>query len=106
VVFAIVALEFALSFWLASYLNDDIGLARAAAVAAVSELYAAGLTGRVLASRLARRVRAERILAAALAITLAGLPALLAAANISLAAVGIAVAGIGIATAKHYVLVF
>jgi fucose permease len=106
VVFAIVALEFALSFWLASYLNDDIGLARAAAVAAVSELYAAGLTGRVLASRLARRVSAERLLAAALAITLAGLPALLAAANISLAAVGIAVAGIGIATAKHYVLVF
>jgi len=27
VVFAIVALEFALSFWLASYLNDDVGLA-------------------------------------------------------------------------------
>ena len=96
VVFAIVSLEFALSFWLASYLNDDIGLAREAAVAAVSGLYAAGLTGRLLASRLARRVSAERLLAAALAITMAGLPALLAATSIPIAAIGIAVAGIGI----------
>ena len=86
VVFAIVSLEFALSFWLASYLNDDIGLAREAAVAAVSGLYAAGLTGRLLASRLARRVSAERLLAAALAITMAGLPALLAATSIPIAA--------------------
>jgi fucose permease len=96
VVFAIVSLEFALSFWLASYLNDDIGLTREAAVAAVSGLYAAALTGRLLASRLARRVSAERLLAAALATTLVGLPALLAATDISVAAVGIAVAGIGI----------
>jgi MFS family permease len=96
VVFAIVALEFTLSFWLASYLNDDIGLARAAAVAAVSGLYAASLVGRVLASRLARHIPAERLLAAALGTALLGLPALLLATDAPTAAAGIAVAGIGI----------
>jgi fucose permease len=96
VVFAIVALEFSLSFWLASYLNDDIGMTRGAAVAAVSGLYAASLVGRVLASRLARRARPERLLAAALAVSLLGLPVLLSATDARAAAVGIGVAGIGI----------
>jgi MFS family permease len=96
VVFAIVALEFSLSFWLASYLNDDLGLARGAAVAAVSGLYASSLAGRVLASRLARRASAERLLAAALGTTLLGLPLLLLATGAPVAAIGIAVAGLGI----------
>jgi fucose permease len=96
VVVAIVALEFSLSFWLASYLNDDLGMARGAAVAAVSGLYASSLVGRVLASRLARRVGPERLLAAAFGIALLGLPVLLIATNGLVAAIGIAVAGIGI----------
>lgn len=96
VVFAIVAVEFALSFWLASYLSDDIGLARNAAVATVSGLYASNLTGRLLASRLARRASPERLLAAALGTALIGLPILLAATNVAVAVVGIAIAGIGI----------
>jgi fucose permease len=96
VVFAIVALEFSLSFWLASYLDDDIGLARAAAVAAVSGLYASNLAGRLLASRLARHTSAERLLAAALATCLLGLPVLLSATGLPAAAVGITLAGIGI----------
>jgi fucose permease len=96
VVFAIVGLEFSLSFWLASYLNDDIGLARDTAATAVSGLYASSLAGRLLASRLARRVSPERLLAAALGAALLGLPVLLAALSAPLAAVGIVVAGIGI----------
>ena len=96
VVFAIVALEFALSFWLASYLTDDIGLARNAAAAAVSGLYASSLAGRLLASRLARRTSPERLLAAALGTALLGLPVLLIATDAPIAAVGIALAGIGI----------
>jgi fucose permease len=96
IVLAIVALEFSLSFWLASYLNDDVGLARTAAVAAVSGLYASSLVGRLLASRLARRIDPERLLAAALGTALAGLPILLCAMSGALAAVGIAVAGLGI----------
>ena len=96
VVIAIVALEFTLSFWLASYLNLDVGLSRDAAVAAVAGLYASNLAGRQLASRLARHSTAERVLAAALGTTLIGLPFLLSATDAPAAAVGIVVTGIGI----------
>lgn len=96
VAFAIVALEFSLSFWLASYLDDDIGLARNAAAAVVSGLYAANLAGRLLASRLARRVSSERLLAAALGSALLGLPVILLATDVAVAGVGIVVAGVGI----------
>jgi MFS family permease len=96
IVFAIVALEFALSFWLASYLGDDVGLARQTAVALVSALYAANLTGRVLASRLARTHTAEHLLFAAIVLVLAGLPCLLAATSATAAVPGIALAGTGI----------
>jgi fucose permease len=95
VIFAIVGLEFSLSFWLASYLNDDIAVARNTAVAMVSGLYAANLVGRLLVSRLARRISAARLLAGALFTALAGLPILLAATTAEAAAVGIALVGLG-----------
>ena len=97
VVFAIVALEFALTFWLASYLADDVGLNRQLAVTMVSGLYAANLLGRMLASRLAQRFRVEPVLAGALAVVLLGLPILLTAQNALTAELGLAIAGVGIA---------
>jgi len=96
IIFAIVALEFALSFWLASYLNDDVGLARNIAVAMVSGLYASNLLGRLMASRLARTHTPERILAIALGTVLSGLPFLLAATSAVAAGAGIILAGAGI----------
>lgn len=96
IVFAIVGLEFSLSFWLASYLNDDVGLARDTAVALVSVLYAANLTGRLIASRLARSRSAESLLFAALGSVLAGLPFLLLATGAAVAIAGIALTGAGI----------
>ena len=95
VVFAIVALEFSLSFWLASYLADSVGLSRGVAVTMVGGLYAANLLGRLVASRLARRT-SQRLLAGSLAVGLAGLPILLTATNGATAIVGIAFAGAGI----------
>ena len=96
IVFAIVALEFTLSFWLASYLNDDVGLPRNAAVALVSLLYASNLAGRLLTSRLARTSTAEHLLIAALGLVLAGLPLLLAATSLTAAFAGIVLVGTGI----------
>ncbi len=96
VVFAIVALEFSLSFWLASYLNDSVSLSRGPAVIMVSGLYAANLAGRLLASRLARHTTTERLLGAALIVGLAGLPILLAASDVAAAAVGIFLTGVGV----------
>jgi fucose permease len=96
IVFAIVGLEFALSFWLASYLNASVGLSRNTAVALVSVLYAANLAGRLLASRMARTQSAERVLVGALVLVLLGLPFLLSATGAPIAIVGIVLAGAGI----------
>jgi MFS family permease len=93
---AATALEFSLSFWLASYLADDVGLPRGVAVAAVSGLYLASLIGRLAASRIVRRATPERVLAGALVTVLVGLPFLLAAEDAAIAAAGIAVVGAGI----------
>lgn len=95
-IFAIVALEFALSFWAASYLHDDVGIARNTSVALVSALYAANLVGRLVASRLVRRVRPVVLLRLSLATGLVGVPFLLGAQNIAIAVVGLAVTGMGI----------
>jgi MFS family permease len=96
VVLAIVALEFSLSFWLASYLNDAVGLGRGLAVILVSGLYAGNLVGRVVTSHLARRSGSERLLAAALAVGLVGVSILLAAHGAVAAILGVAVAGMGV----------
>ncbi|PZS36314.1 MAG: hypothetical protein DLM58_02005 [Pseudonocardiales bacterium] len=95
IVFAIVALEFSLAFWLATYLVDNVGLGRRAAVAMVSGLYVANLVGRLVASRLARRFGADDLLAAAIAVVLAGLPVVLAAGNAVVAGIGLALVGSG-----------
>jgi len=96
VVFAVVALEFSLSFWLASYLNDSVGLPRTLAAAMVAGLYAANLAGRLVASRLAHRMTAARLLAVSIGVGLAGMPILLSATDAAEASVGIALVGAGI----------
>jgi MFS family permease len=96
VVLAIVGLEFTLSFWLASYLVDDVAVARNEAAAVVAGLYAANLVGRLLASRLARRHDPQRLLIAALMAALAGLPLLLTAHTLAPALAGITLSGAGI----------
>lgn len=95
VVIAVVALEFCLSFWLASYLDDEVGLGRDLAAAMSSVLYAAALAGRLLLSRLARRIAAEPLLVSALVLTVLGAPLLLMAQGPGLAIAGIVVTGIG-----------
>jgi fucose permease len=98
-VFAVVALEFALSFWLASYLDDGVGLGRNLAVAMVAGLYAANLVGRLAASRLARHTTTARVLGVSIGVSLLGLPILLVATDATVAAGGVVVAGAGIGAA-------
>ncbi|HTI20491.1 MAG TPA: MFS transporter [Kutzneria sp.] len=95
-IFAVVGLEFTLSFWAASYLHDDVGIAQDTSVALVSALYAANLVGRLLASRLARRLSTAVVLQLSLAAALVGSPILLTATNATVATIGLVVAGIGI----------
>jgi len=96
VVVAVVGLEFSLSLWLASYLDESVGLPWELAVAMVAALYAANLVGRVAVSRLARRVPRAWLLALALVVALVGLPILLSARDVAVAAVGLTAAGAGI----------
>ena len=49
------AVEFSMTFWAATYLEDDTGLTRAAAASAVSLFLAGMLTGRVAGTRLTLR---------------------------------------------------
>lgn len=95
-IFAVVGLEFTLSFWAASYLHDDVGIDRDTSVALVSVLYAANLVGRLAASRLARRLAVATLLRLSLLTTFLGLPILLGAGNLITAAAGLSVTGIGI----------
>ncbi len=95
-IFAIVSLEFTLSFWAASYLHDDVRITQGAAAAMVSALYAANLVGRLLTSRLARRMPAAKVFLLSLATALAGIPILLAAHNAAVAVLGLGVTGAGI----------
>jgi fucose permease len=95
-IFAVVGLEFTLSFWAASYLHDDVGVARNTSVALVSALYGANLVGRLAASRIARRLPVATVLRISLAAAFGGLPLLLAAGNAVVAAVGLVVTGMGI----------
>ncbi len=94
-IFAVVALEFVLSFWLASYLHDEVGLSAGRAASTVALLYAAHLVGRIVTSRLARRVSPRPLIAMALLAVLLGSPALLSDGRPSLVLVGIAVVGAG-----------
>jgi fucose permease len=96
VVFAIVALEFGLSFWLASFLSVSVGLETGVAVALVAALYGANLAGRLLASRLARRIEADKLLAVALVTAMVGLPILIAAQGAGPATLGFVITGMGI----------
>ena len=95
-IFAVVGLEFTLSFWAASYLHDEVGIDRNISVALVSSLYAANLVGRMVASRVTRRRPEDVVLRIFLATAFAGVPVLLAAGNAAVAGAGLVVTGIGI----------
>lgn len=95
-IIAIVAAEWTPTFWAATFLDESVGIQQDVAVALVSVLFAASLVGRLLASRLALRLPALRVLHLALACALIGSPILLLAQNAVVATIGLSIAGIGI----------
>jgi fucose permease len=93
VVACVVGLEWTLTTWLSTYLDEEVALGRATAVALSSAFFASMLAGRLVSSRLARRIGARALLAGALGLLLAGLPVLLAARGIPVAIAGIVPVG-------------
>jgi fucose permease len=96
VAFAIVAVEWCVGFWLASYLDDGVGLPRRLAVALTGAFAGAMLVGRLLSSALSRRIAVDRQLLASLALELPGIVLLLTAHSAAWAGVAIAVLGLGL----------
>ena len=93
VVACVVGVEWTLTTWLSSFLDDAVELKRATAVALTGAFFAAMLIGRLIFSRVARRVGARSLLRAALVLQLAGLPVLLTSETIAASIVGILVVG-------------
>jgi fucose permease len=89
----VVGLEWTLTTWTATHLDEDVGLARDMAVALSSAFFGAMLVGRLVSSRLARRVGGQRLLLGALAVLVAALPLLVLARSVPAAVAGLVLSG-------------
>lgn len=96
-VFTGVVLEWCVSYWGASYLRDVVGLARPAAVTAMTAFFAAMLVGRAAGGVLVRRLDPARLHAAGLALVVVGLALEGASTAVGPALVGLTLLGLGIA---------
>jgi fucose permease len=72
VLFAGVSVEWCMAYWAPDYLENKLLWTRPAAAAALSVHFAAMLLGRVVGSRIARRIEPGRLLVATLGLALAG----------------------------------
>ncbi|MEA2227806.1 MAG: hypothetical protein QOF04_1436 [Solirubrobacteraceae bacterium] len=95
-IFCAVCAEWSVSFWGATFADDAVGLSTDAAVALSSAYFGAMLVGRLAGGALARRVSAERLVAGALALALAGFPVLWLAQGVGSAGAGLVLVGLGI----------
>jgi fucose permease len=74
VLFLGVSVEWCVAYWGADFLENGVGLARPAAAIALSVFFVAMLAGRLLGSRLARRLPGVTLLVITLCLALAGFP--------------------------------
>jgi fucose permease len=103
VLFFCTAVEWSVAYWGTSFLEEEAGLKAADAATLMGAYFVALLLGRILGSRLTRRVRPGRLLVAAIALSAAGFlpfwlaPVVLLPAGAAVASVaGLFVAGLGI----------
>ncbi len=104
VIFFCTSIEWSVAYWGASFLEGEAGLAAADAATLMGAYFVALLLGRILGSRLARRVRAGKLLVGSVILAAAGfLPFWLAPlvssptlAGVAVSVAGLFVAGLGI----------
>jgi MFS family permease len=94
--FALLCTEGCLSFWGASFIDDVVGLSTSTAVACTSAFFGAMLTGRLIASALARRIGAAPLLGAAIALAALAFPLLWTATGALSAIAGLVLVGLGV----------
>ncbi len=97
VLFLIVALEWGVVVWAATYLQVRGGLTAAAAAQWVTVYFAAMIVGRFAGSRLARRLDSTRLLVGSLVVTLVGFPLFWLSPVAAWRVLGLFITGLGIA---------
>jgi fucose permease len=96
VLFLGVSVEWCVAYWGADFLENGVGLERSAAATALSVFFAAMLAGRVLGSRLARRLPGVTLLLITLCVALAGFPLFWLSAVPALSLLGLFAVGLGV----------
>jgi len=91
------SVEWCIAYWGADFLNEEVGLDRAAAATAMSIFFGAMIAGRLLGSRLARNRKGSRLLFGSIVVALIGFPFFWLGQTSWVNLVGLFVAGIGIA---------
>jgi MFS family permease len=96
VLFLGISVEWCVAYWGADFLENGVGLERSAAATALSVFFVAMLSGRILGSRLARRLPGGILLLATLCVAFAGFPVFWLAALPALSLLGLFVVGLGV----------
>ena len=91
-----ISAEWCIGYWGADFLSSGTGLSRPGAATALTVFFAAMLTGRVLGSRLARRLQPTVLLSGTLCLALAGFPLLWLSGEAVPAVAGLFATGLGI----------
>jgi predicted MFS family arabinose efflux permease len=95
VLFLGVSAEWCIGYWGADFLENGVGLERSSAATALSVFFVAMLAGRLVGSRLARRLPGATLLTVTLCVALAGFP-LFWLAEVPALNLGLFVAGLGV----------
>jgi fucose permease len=96
VLFLGISVEWCVAYWGADFLENGVGMGRSAAATALSVFFAAMLAGRILGSRLARRLPGGVLLLLTLCVAFAGFPLFWLSAAPALSLLGLFVVGLGV----------
>ena len=96
VLFLGISVEWCVAYWGTDFLENGVGMERSAAATALSVFFVAMLAGRILGSRLARRLSGGALLPLTLCVAFAGFPLFWLSAVPALSLLGLFVAGLGV----------
>ena len=96
VLFLGISVEWCVAYWGADFLENGVGMGRSAAATALSVFFVAMFAGRILGSRLARRLPGGLLLLLTLCVAFAGFPLFWLSAVPALSLLGLFVAGLGV----------
>jgi fucose permease len=91
-----VAIEFSIVFWSTDFFETELGLSESAAAAGAGTFLLGMAVGRAVGGRLARRIAAEGLLAAALGVTVLGFAVFWLVRAAAIAVPGLFLAGLGV----------